>query len=94
MCKPADSALTRPLAFGTACSPAEEAYNVLAHQVSRMSAAEATSLLRPPPNRYKGKHKARARVPIETLVRQAHTDTSKVRTALEGLHAILAVPAN
>ena len=62
--------------------------------MSQISAAEATSLLRPPPNCYKGKRKARARVLIETLVRQTHTDTSKMQTALDGLHAILAVPAN
>ena len=81
LCKPADSAPTRPLAFGPAFFPAEEAYNVLAQQVSQMSAAEATSLLRPSPNRYKGKSKTRARVSIETLVRQAHTDTSATTNA-------------
>ena len=81
VCKPADSAPTRPPAVGTACFPAEEAYNVLAQQASQMSAAEATSLLRPPRNRYKGKRKARAHVPIEALVRQAHTDTSKMRSS-------------
>ena len=59
-----------------------------------MSAAEAASLLRPPLKRNKGKRNVRAGVPIEALVRQAHTDTSKMQTTFEGLHAILAVPAN
>ena len=59
-----------------------------------MTTAEAASLLRLPPKRYNHKRKAKARVPIEAMVREAHANTAKLRTAAKGLNDILAVPTD
>ena len=90
ICKTGTPPLARHKAPGVA-GPAEDAYHALAQQVSQMTTAKAASLLRPPPKRYNHKRKAKARVPIEALVREAHANNAKLRTAAEGLNGILAV---
>ena len=72
----------------------EDAYHALAQQVSQMTTAEAASLLRLPPKRYNHKRKAEARMPIGAIVRKAHANTAKLRTAAKELNAILAVPTD
>lgn len=83
---------TRTRALDTARTSAKKAYNIFAQQVSQMSTSKATSLLHPSIKRYEGKRKAKASVPIETILRQAHADMSKIKTTLKGIHAIFTVP--
>ncbi|CDJ33308.1 uncharacterized protein EMH_0015510 [Eimeria mitis] len=66
-------------------SAADRAYEELAAQVARMTVEEAAALLRPPPKRYKSRHKAGERVKIKDILRQAREDTANLEGALEGL---------
>ncbi|CDJ32458.1 H0124B04.16 protein, related [Eimeria mitis] len=72
---------------------ADSAYEELAAQVAKMSVEEATALLRPPPKRYKLRHKAGERVRIKDILQRAREDTANLKRALEGLHFVVALPA-
>ncbi|CDJ62829.1 hypothetical protein ENH_00027370 [Eimeria necatrix] len=73
-------------------SLAEQAYDILAKQVSGMSAEDAAIFLQPPPKRYKSHAKTKAKARITSLIRQAAADAKKLRARLHGLHFILALP--
>ncbi|CDI86223.1 hypothetical protein EPH_0018880 [Eimeria praecox] len=85
-------AVDTPATEGNAKTPADRAYDVLAQQVSCMTAKEAATLLRPPPKRCKSRHRAGERVKIKDLLRKARNDTQQLKRALDGLHFIEALP--
>ncbi|CDI85974.1 hypothetical protein EPH_0065450 [Eimeria praecox] len=85
---PADASTTTKPAKSTA----DHAYEALAQQVARMTAEEAPTLLRPPPKRYKSRHRAGPRVQIKDLLREARHNTANMEHALEGLHFIAVLP--
>ncbi|CDJ30319.1 uncharacterized protein EMH_0006090 [Eimeria mitis] len=72
---------------------ADRAYEELAAQVAKMSVEEAKALLRPPPKRYKSRHRAGERVRIKDILQKAREDTANLKGALEGLHLVVALPA-
>ena len=92
VCKTGLPILSKTKTSKAIATPAEDAYHALAQQVSQMTTEEASSLLRPPPKRYKTRCKAKARVRIDELVRKAHDSTSNLQSAADGLNAILAMP--
>ncbi|CDJ52037.1 hypothetical protein EBH_0002660 [Eimeria brunetti] len=73
--------------------PAGQAYDILAKQVAHMTREEATALLRPPPKRYKAPSKGRRKAVVGALIQQATQSTACIRHPLQGLYAILALPA-
>ncbi|CDI83779.1 hypothetical protein, conserved [Eimeria praecox] len=85
-------AVDTPATGGRAKTPADRAYDVLAQQVSRMTAEEAATLSRQPPKLYKPRHRAGERLKIKDLLREARNDTEKLKQALDGLHVIEALP--
>ncbi|CDI86681.1 OSJNBa0042D13.18 protein, related [Eimeria praecox] len=85
-------AVVTPATEGNAKTPADRAYDALAQQVSRVTAEEDAALLRPPHKRYKSQHRAGERVKIKNLLREARSDTEKLKRALDGLHFIAALP--
>ncbi|CDJ46555.1 hypothetical protein EBH_0067040 [Eimeria brunetti] len=65
----------------------------MAKQVTDMTTEEATALLRPPPKRYKSPSKGRRKAVVAALVQQATENTACILHPLQGLYAILALPA-
>ncbi|CDJ35189.1 OSJNBa0042F21.10 protein, related [Eimeria mitis] len=74
-------------------TPAEQAYDILAKQVADMTREEATALLRPPSKRYKSPTKGKRKAVVAALIQQATESTSCIRHPLQGLYAILTLPA-
>ncbi|CDJ48236.1 Reverse transcriptase, related [Eimeria brunetti] len=74
-------------------TPAEQAYDVLAKQVADMTREEATALLPPPPKRCKTPSKGRRKAVVAALIQQATETMACIRHSLQGLYAILALPA-
>ncbi|CDI84608.1 hypothetical protein EPH_0057980 [Eimeria praecox] len=73
-------------------SPAEQVYDLLARQVAQMTDEEATALLRSPPTRTKQRTKPGKKVPIKALIEQARANTTGLRSPLQGLNMVLALP--
>ncbi|CDJ49092.1 hypothetical protein EBH_0023980 [Eimeria brunetti] len=92
LCKGDGPPADTPTTGRQAKTPADCTYDVLPQQVSRISAEEAAALLRPPPKRYKSRHRKDARVQIKDLLRKARTDTEELERVLHGLHFIAALP--
>ncbi|CDJ51691.1 OSJNBa0079C19.6 protein, related [Eimeria brunetti] len=81
-----------PATTEPAKTPADRAYDALAHQVARMTAGEAAAFLRPPPKLYKSWHRAGDRVKIKDVLREERKDTAARERALEGLHFVAVLP--
>ncbi|CDJ48782.1 hypothetical protein EBH_0022110 [Eimeria brunetti] len=58
-----------------------------------MTREEATALLRRPPKSYKAPSKGRRKAVVAALIEQATESTACIRHSLQGLYAILALPA-
>ncbi|CDI85000.1 hypothetical protein EPH_0013920 [Eimeria praecox] len=74
-------------------TPAEQAYDILAKQVADMTNEEATALLRLPAKKYKSPPKGRRKAVVAVLLQQATENSACIRHPLQGLNAILALPA-
>ncbi|CDJ50703.1 hypothetical protein EBH_0035650 [Eimeria brunetti] len=74
-------------------TPAEQAYDALARQIAGMTREEATALLRPPSKRYKATPKGRRKAVVAAVIQQATEGTACLRHPLQGLYAIVALPA-
>ncbi|CDI87194.1 hypothetical protein, conserved [Eimeria praecox] len=71
---------------------AEQVYDLLAQQVAQMTEEEATALLRSSPTRTKPRTKPGKKVPIKALIEQARANTTGLRSPLQGLNMVLALP--
>ncbi|CDJ47222.1 hypothetical protein EBH_0071610 [Eimeria brunetti] len=74
-------------------TPAEQTYDILAKQVAHMTREEATALLRPPFKRYKLPSKRKRKAVVAALIQQATESTACISHPLQGLYAILVLPA-
>ncbi|CDJ45924.1 hypothetical protein EBH_0010340 [Eimeria brunetti] len=81
-----------PATGGKAKTARDRAYDVLAQQVSSVTAQEAATLRRRPPKRYNSRHRADERVKIKDLLREARRGTENLERALGGLQLIAALP--
>ncbi|CDJ33193.1 uncharacterized protein EMH_0015060 [Eimeria mitis] len=93
LCREGDSSQGTQAYAEPVKTAADHAYDDLARQVDRMSAEEAAALLRPPTKRYKSRHRARGRVRIKDILREAREDTAALKRALEGLHCVVFLSA-
>ncbi|CDI87166.1 hypothetical protein EPH_0075340 [Eimeria praecox] len=73
-------------------TPPEQAYDLLPRQVAQMTEEEAAALLRSPPTRTKQRTKPVKEVPIKALIEQARANTAGLRSPLQGLNMVLALP--
>ncbi|CDJ36480.1 uncharacterized protein EMH_0087110 [Eimeria mitis] len=71
----------------------DHAYDELAKQVARMTAEEAAAFLCPPSERYKTQRRARGRIKVKDILRQAREDTAVLKGAIQGLNCVVVLPA-
>ena len=74
-------------------TPAEQAYDILAKEVTGMRREEARARLQPPPRRYKAHTGAGKKATAEVLLQQANESRACLHHPLHGLFVILALPA-